>query len=203
MIDLYLWTTPNGRKPLIMLEETETPYRPVWVDISKGEQFEPHFLKISPNNRIPALADLDTGVSVFESAAILMYLAEKTGRFLPTEGQARMDVLQWSMWQMGGVGPMFGQAYHFKNSAPEKIPYAIKRYEDEAKRLVKVMDGQLEKTEYLGGDYSIADMLTYPWVAVVSGLGVSLDEFPNAKRWADAIAARPAVKRSMELKPPS
>jgi GST-like protein len=201
MIDLYYWPTPNGRKITIMLEETALPYRVVPVDIGRGEQFKPEFLAISPNNRMPAIVDdepLGGGVpiSVFESGAILMYLAEKTGQFMPQEPRGKYEVLQWLMWQMGGLGPMAGQAHHFRVYAPEKIQYGIDRYTNEVNRLYGVMDRRLSDREYLAGEYSIADMACWPWVVPWKTQGQNLDDFPNLKRWFDAISARPAVQRA-------
>jgi GST-like protein len=203
MIDLYYWTTPNGHKITIFLEETGLPYRIIPVNIGKGEQFKPDFLAISPNNRIPALVDPapkggGAPIAVFESGAMLVYLAEKTGRFLPAEGAARYDVLQWLFWQMGGLGPMSGQNNHFKNYAVEKLPYAIDRYLREVNRLYGVMDRRLADRAYLAGDYSIADMACYPWVVPWERQGQNIAEFPNLKRWLEAIAARPAVQRAYQ-----
>ena len=204
MIDLYYWPTPNGHKISIFLEETATPYRVVPVNIRKGEQFAPDFLKISPNNRMPAIVDTDgpggQPISIFESGAILLYLAEKTGKLMPSETRARFAVIQWLMFQMAGVGPMFGQAGHFRNAAPEKIPYAIERYTNETHRLCDVMDKRLADSPFLGGDYSIADIASYPWVVVA--LRREPDQLgarPNLKRWIDAIGERPAVKRGMAV----
>ena len=207
MIDFYTWTTPNGRKVSIMLEETGLPYEVHAVNIGKEEQFAPSFLKVSPNNRIPAIVDRDADagpVSVFESGAILVYLAEKTGKFLAPKGEQRAKTLEWLMWQMGGVGPMLGQASHFINTAPEKIPYAIDRYIGEAARLIKVLDNRLGEAAFMGGDYSIADMATYPWISVAFDLIRQakpdvVGEGANVKRWLDAIGARPAVQRGMEV----
>jgi GST-like protein len=201
VIDLYTWGTPNGRKVSIMLEEVGLPYEVLPIHIGQGDQFKPEFLAISPNNKIPAIVDRDNGQSVFESGAILIYLAEKTGKLLPTEPKARIDALQWLMFQMGGVGPMFGQTHHFHRFAKEKIPYAIDRYVGETKRLYGVMDTQLGKREYLAGDYSIADVATFPWVARWSwhGLEGGLKDFPNVTRWYDAIRARPAVQRGYNV----
>ncbi|PKQ02214.1 MAG: glutathione S-transferase [Alphaproteobacteria bacterium HGW-Alphaproteobacteria-12] len=207
MIDLYTWTTPNGRKVSIMLEETGLPYEVHPVNIGKDEQFAPSFLKVSPNNRIPAIVDRDADagpVSVFESGAILVYLAEKTGKFLAPKGEQRAKTLEWLMWQMGGVGPMLGQASHFINTAPEKIPYAIDRYIGEAARLIKVLDNRLGEATYMGGDYSIADMATYPWISVAFDLIAQakpdvVGEGANVRRWLDAVGARPAVQRGMEV----
>jgi GST-like protein len=203
MIDLYYWPTPNGHKITIFLEETGLPYRIVPVDIASGEQFKPEFLAISPNNRMPAIVDdapADGGapVSVFESGAILVYLAEKTGRFLPVEPRPRADVMQWLFWQMAGLGPMAGQNHHFSLYAPEKITYAIERYVRETNRLYGVADHQLSHREFLAGDYSIADMAAYPWVVPHERQGQNLDHFPNLKRWLQAIRSRPAVERAYE-----
>lgn len=199
MIDLYYWPTPNGRKISIMLEECELAYEVVPVDIGRGDQFEPEFLKISPNNRMPAIVDRDTQVSVFESGAILVYLAEKAGRLLPRDLQPRVDVLQWLFWQVGGLGPMAGQLSHFVNYAPEPVPYAKQRYADEYDRLLCVMDTRLEDREYLAGAYSIADIACFPWVANWQKLGADLNDFPHLRAWLDRLGARPAVARGMAL----
>lgn len=203
MIDLYTWTTPNGRKIHIMLEETGLAYRVHPVNIGKGDQFKPEFLKISPNNKIPAIVDTDgpdgKPYSLFESGAILMYLAEKTGKFWPQDMATKYRVVQWLMFQMGNVGPMFGQAGHFRQYAPEKIQYAIDRYSNETKRLYGVMDKHLGGVEYFAGDYSIADMAIFPWTQSHPFHGVDLNEFPNVKRWYDAIMARPAVQRGIKV----
>jgi GSH-dependent disulfide-bond oxidoreductase len=203
MIDFYTWTTPNGRKVSIMLEETGLPYRVHAIDISKGDQFKPEFVAINPNSKIPAIVDPEgpdgKPISIFESGAILIWLAEKTGQFLATDQRRRSEALQWLMFQMGGVGPMFGQAHHFRKFAPEPVPYAIERYTKEAQRLYGVLDRRLAEAPYLAGDYSIADMATYPWVARHEWQGVSLDEHPNVKRWFEAIGARPAVQRGMAV----
>jgi len=202
-IELYTWSTPNGRKVSIALEEMALPYRVHAIDIGKGHQFDPAFLKISPNNKIPAIVDSDgpdgRPISVFESGAILIHLAEKTGRFLPPGGRARTATLEWLMWQMGNFGPMLGQAHHFRRFAKEKLPYAIARYTDEARRLYGVLDRRLGAVEYLAGDYSIADMASLPWAARHPWQGVELEEYPNVKRWYDAQAERPAVRRGMEI----
>jgi GST-like protein len=203
MIDLYFWTTPNGYKPLIFLEESGLDHRIVPVNIAAGEQFEADFLAISPNNRIPAIvdqapADGRPSISVFESGAILHYLAEKTGRFLPTDPARRAEVIQWLFWQMGGLGPMAGQNHHFRNYAPEKIPYAINRYVDETARLYGVLDKRLGNREYVARDYSIADMAIYPWIAAHKSQGQDLNDFPNLKRWFEKIRRRPAVIRAYE-----
>ncbi len=205
MIDLYTFTTPNGRKPAILLEELAMPYTIYSVNISKGEQFAPEFLAISPNNKIPAIVDRDShDLAVFESGAILIYLAEKTGKLLPNRGEERIKAIEWLMFQMASVGPMFGQLGHFRNAAPEPLPYALDRYEKEALRLLGVMDGQLAKTPYLAGDYSIADIATFPWVAAAktSYLGLSFDQFPNVQRWVEALKARPAVQVGMDVLKP-
>jgi len=203
MIDLYSWPTPNGHKVHIMLEETGLPYNVHPVNIQTGDQFKPEFLAISPNNRIPAIVDSEgpdgKPLSIFESGAILIYLAEKSGQFLPSDPRKRVDVLQWLMWQMGGVGPMFGQANHFRSYAPEPIPYAIDRYTKEVRRLYGVMEKQLADRSYLAGDYSIADMMTYPWTLLYKRYEVEMSEYPHVQRWQEAIGARPAVQRGMEV----
>ncbi|MDA0219717.1 MAG: glutathione S-transferase N-terminal domain-containing protein [Proteobacteria bacterium] len=199
MIELYTWGTPNGRKISIMLEEVGLPYTVHAIDIGKDEQFAPDFLKISPNNRIPAIVDTEgpdgAPISVFESGAILIYLAEKTGRLLPAEPHARIAVLEWLMFQMGGVGPMFGQANHFIKFAKEDVPYGKKRYRDEAMRLLGVMDRRLAEIDHLAGDYSIADIATCPWVMRAEWYDVDWAQFPRVKQWCDTIGARPAVQR--------
>jgi GST-like protein len=204
VIDLYTWGTPNGRKISVMLEEVDLPYQVFPINITKGEQHDPDFLKISPNNKIPAIVDSDgpggEPISLFESGAILIYLAEKTGKFYPTDARARYAVLEWLMFQMGGVGPMFGQAHHFRRFAPEQIPYAVDRYTNETKRLYGVMDKRLADHAYLAGDdYTIADIATFPWAARHEWQGVDLADFPNLKRWYDAIWDRPAVKKGFEV----
>lgn len=204
MIDLHYWTTPNGHKVTIFLEEAGTPYRIVPVNISAGDQFKPDFLKIAPNNRIPAIVDSapsDGGapISLFESGAILHYLAEKTGQFLPADIRGRTEVMQWLFWQMGGLGPMAGQNHHFVQYAPERIPYAIKRYVDETHRLYGVLDKQLADREFIARDYSIADMACYPWIVSHERQQQNLDDFPHLKRWFHAIKARPAVERAYAL----
>lgn len=203
MIDLYFWPTPNGLKLKLFLEETGLAYRQVPVDIGAGDQFKPEFLAISPNNRIPALVDhapADGGVplSLFESGAMLLYLAEKTGRFLPVDPRGRAQVLQWLFWQVGGLGPMAGQNGHFSVYAPEEVPYAIDRYTRETHRLYRVLDRQLQGRDFIAGDYSIADMACYPWIVPHAAHGQDLAEFPQLRRWFDAIAARPATQRSYE-----
>jgi GST-like protein len=206
VIDLYTWTTPNGRKASIMLEECALPYRTHPINIGKNEQFAPDYVAINPNGKIPALVDSDgpggRPITIFESGAILIYLAEKTGRFMPKDPHARMAAIQWLMFQMGGVGPMFGQVHHFLRAAPEKVPYAIERYTKETRRLYGVLDGRLKAAAYLAGEYSIADIATYPWVARHDWHQVDLNGFPGVKRWYDAIGARPAVIRGMAVPPP-
>ncbi|HEY9871964.1 MAG TPA: glutathione S-transferase N-terminal domain-containing protein [Candidatus Obscuribacterales bacterium] len=199
MIDLYTFTTPNGRKVSVMLEEVSLPYNVHKIDISKGDQFTPEYVAINPNSKIPAIIDHDTDMTVFESGAILIYLAEKTGKFLPAEQKIRFQVLEWLMLQMASVGPMFGQLNHFKRFAPEKIPYAIERYEKETLRLYGVLDKQLADKEFICNDYSIADMATYPWVATYEFQGLTLDNHPNLKRWFETIQQRPAVQRGMAV----
>ena len=204
MIELYTWGTPNGRKISVMLEECGLDYQVFPVNISKDEQFEPDFLKISPNNKIPAIVDHDgpggKPIPVFETGAILIYLAQKTGQFLPADPHAFTDVMQWLMWQMGGAGPMMGQAHHFRRFAPEKIPYAIDRYTNETRRLYGVADKQLSQHDWLAADqYSIADIATFPWIARHEWQGMELADFPNLKRWYDAIWARDAVKKGFEV----
>ena len=199
MIDLYTFTTPNGRKASIMLEEVELPYNVHKIDITKNDQFSPEYIAINPNSKIPAIFDRDTDITVFESGAILMYLAEKTGKLLPTDQKKRYLVIEWLMLQMGSVGPMFGQLNHFKKFAPEKIEYAIARYEKETLRLYGVLDSQLKDNEYICGDYSIADIATYPWVAVYEFQGLTLDNHPNLKRWVEKVQQRPAVQRGMKV----
>ena len=204
MIDVYSWPTPNGRKIHIMLEECGLEYNAHPVNIGKGEQFEPDFLKISPNNRIPAITDSDgpdgKPISLFESGAILIYLADKTGQFLPTEPRAKYETLQWLMFQMGGVGPMFGQSNPFSHYAVDKIPYAIDRYVNECKRLYGVMDTRLGEVDYLAGaDYTIADIATHPWAQGYERRGVDINDYPNVKRWVEVIHERPAVIRGVEV----
>ena len=204
MIDLYYWTTPNGHKITMFLEEAGLPYTLCPVNISAGEQFAPTFLAVSPNNKIPAIVDhapLDGGapLSVFESGAILQYLAEKTGRFLPAGVRGRTEVMEWLFWQMGGLGPMLGQNHHFLQYAPEPLPYAIERYVKEAERLYGVLDDRLADREFVAGEYSIADMACYPWIVPHRRQRVDIGEFPNVKRWFDAIRMRPATQRAYEL----
>jgi GST-like protein len=202
MIQLYTWATPNGKKVSVMLEEVELSYEVHPINIAKGDQLKPEYLAINPNNKIPAIIDTDgpggKPLKLFESGAILMYLAEKTGKFLPQEMAKRYEVIQWLMFQMGGVGPMFGQANYFYR-LEEKVPFAIDRYYKEAIRLYKVLEQTLGQRDYLAGDYSIADIATYPWVGRHEGHNVKLEEFPNVKRWFETISQRPAVKRGMAV----
>ncbi|MEJ5979013.1 glutathione binding-like protein [Novosphingobium sp. PS1R-30] len=205
MIDLYYWTTPNGHKITLFLEETGIPYRITPVDIGKGEQFLPYFLSIAPNNRIPAIVDdepADGGapISVFESGAILQYLAEKTGKLIPSDPRGRTETLQWLFWQMGGLGPMAGQNNHFRYAAPEQIPYAVTRYTNETNRLYGVLDKRLADRPFLAGeDYSIADIASYPWVVPWERQGQVLGDFPNLQRWFETIRERPATERAYAL----
>jgi GST-like protein len=199
MIDLYTWTTPNGRKVSIALEEFGLPYKSHPIDISKDEQFAPAFLKISPNNRIPAIVDNDNGMSLFESGAILIYLADKTGKLMPKQGEDRYRVMEWLMWQMGGIGPMLGQVHHFVKYNKGKAPYAEERYSKEALRLYGVLDRRLEGREFLVGDYSIADIATWPWISRFEWQEIDMNKFPNVKRWYTAIANRPAVQRGYKV----
>lgn len=203
MIDLYTWSTPNGRKVSIMLEELVMPYNVHAIDIGKGEQSEAGFVAISPNSKIPAIVDSDgpdgRPFALFESGAILLYLADKTGRLLPAGKSQRFEAIQWLMFQMGGVGPMFGQTHHFLRAAPEPVPYAIDRYSKETRRLYGVLDRHLANREWLGAEYSVADIATFPWTARHEWHKVDLAEFPNVKRWYDRIAARPAVQRGMKV----
>ena len=204
MVDLYTWTTPNGRKVSVMLEECGIPYDVHPIDIGKGQQFGPEFLAICPNAKIPAIADRETGVSLFESGAILIYLAEKAGRLLTTTGAPRAATLSWLMWQMANVGPMFGQARHFASVAPERLPYAIDRYVTESARLLRVMDDRLAQAEYLAGDYTIADIATYPWVTagfetIKSIKPDVVGEGAHVARWLATIGSRAAVARGMAV----
>lgn len=199
MIDLYFWPTPNGRKISIMLEECDLEYNTIRVDIGAGDQFKPEFLRISPNNRMPAIVDQDTGISIFEGGAILIYLAEKAGQLLPDDQQGRFEVLQWLFWQAGGLGPMAGQLSHFVNYTKEPIPYARDRYFKEYDRLLAVMDVRLRDRDYLAGDYSIADIASFPWVLPYKRYGQDLDRFRNLRRWFDSIKNRPAVRRGTDL----
>lgn len=201
MIDLYAWNTPNGYKISIALEEFELDYTTIPVDIGAGEQFKPDFLRISPNNKIPAIVDHDgpgcEPISVFESGAILLYLAEKSGGLISPEPRRRWLTIQWLMFQMGSLGPMLGQTGHFRNSAPEPVPYAVKRYTTEAGRLFSVLDRRLGESEYLAGEYSIADIACWPWVRPIERLGHGFQDYPNLERWFDAISDRPAVDRGL------
>lgn len=204
MIELYYWTTPNGHKITIFLEESGVPYAIKPVNIGKGDQFDPEFLRISPNNKIPAIVDhapADGGspISVFESGAILQYLAEKTGKFLPRELRGRFETMQWLFWQMGNLGPMLGQNHHFLTYAPEKIPYAIERYLKETERLYDVLDTRLADREFIAGEYSIADMAAYPWTVSHKRQQIDLDTFSNVKRWFETISVRPAVQRAYRI----
>lgn len=202
-IELYFWPTPNGQKVSIMLEETGLPYEVRFVNIGKGEQFEPGFLKISPNNRMPAIIDPagpgGEPISVFESGAILQYLGRKTGKFYPSDERARIEVDQWLFWQMAGLGPMAGQAHHFRNYAPEKIPYGIERYTNEVNRLYGVLNRRLADREFIAGDYSIADMASVGWIKPYKNQGQDIEDFPHLKRWFETVMARPAVIKGMEL----
>ncbi|MBU6450030.1 MAG: glutathione S-transferase N-terminal domain-containing protein [Rhodospirillales bacterium] len=203
MIELYYWTTPNGHKVSIFLEETGLEYKIFPVNISKGDQFKPDFLKFAPNNRIPAIRDMapeDGGapLGIFESGAVLEYLADKTGKFLPKAPRARFNVLQWLYWQMGGLGPMAGQNHHFVQYAPERIPYAMERYVKETNRLYGVLNKQLEGKDYIAGEYSIADMASYPWIVPYERQQQRLEDFPNLQAWFKRMAARPAVQRAYE-----
>lgn len=199
MIELYYWPTPNGQKISVMLEEVGLEYEVRPLNIGAGDQFGPEFLRISPNNRMPAIVDTDTGISVFEGGAILIYLAEKSEMLLPEEQAARFDVLQWLFWQAGGLGPMAGQLSHFVNYTKEDIPYAHKRYTNEYDRLLAVMDVRLRNREYLAGDYSIADIACFPWVMPYRRLGNDLDKFTHLRRWFDTLKARPALQRGIDL----
>ncbi len=201
MLHLHLWTTPNGYKPLILLEELAVPHTLHPVDIGSNIQKSPAFLAINPNGRIPALVDDDAdGATIFESGAILVYLAEKFRRFLPSNGHARAEVMSWLMWQMGGVGPMFGQAYHFTN-AKRDDNYGLERYRNEANRLLTVLESRLANHDFMAADYSIADMATLPWIRIVGGLGLSLENFPGTARWVKRLEARPAVARALAWQP--
>jgi GST-like protein len=203
MIDLYTWTTPNGRKVSIMLEECGLPYTVHPVNIGQGDQFKPEFVAINPNSKIPAIVDSDgpdgRPYAMMESGAILLYLAGKTGKFLPQSVRGKYDAMQWLMFQMGGVGPMFGQVHHFLRSAKEMVPYAIERYTKETRRLYGVLNDRLKSHEYLAGEYSIADIATYPWVARFEWHKTDLADFPHVKRWFDKLSARPAVQRGMAV----
>lgn len=202
-IDLYYWPTPNGWKISIYLEEVGLPYRVIPINIMAGDQFKPEFLAISPNNKMPAIVDPEgpdgEPLSLFESGAILLYLAEKTGQLFPQNPRDRYQVIQWLMFQMGGIGPMLGQAHHFRQYAPEQIPYAINRYTNEATRLYRVLDKQLGQSEFIAGDYSIADIAIFPWIVSYPNQGQSLEDYPNVKRWFEAINDRPAVQRGLAV----
>jgi GST-like protein len=203
MIDLYSWATPNGHKIHIMLEECGLPYRVHPVDIGAGDQFKPEFLRISPNNKIPAIVDAEgpdgQAISLFESGAILIYLASKTGKFLPADVRGKYRALEWLMFQVGHIGPMFGQAHHFRQYAQERIEYAINRYTNEARRLYGVLDKRLASVPFLAGDYTVADMAVFPWTRSHANQGVDLADYPNVKRWFDEISARPAVQRGVQV----
>lgn len=199
MIDLYTWGTPNGRKVSIMLEEVGLEYETHAVNIGEDEQLAPEFLKISPNNKIPAIVDRDTGIAMMESGAILLYLAKKTGQLMPTDEKGYWKAMEWLMWQMGGAGPMLGQVHHFVKFNPGKAPYAEERYSNEGRRLYGVLDRQLADNEYMAGAYSVADIATWPWISRFEWQQMDLNEFPNVKRWYVAIAERPAVQRGYHL----
>ncbi len=199
MIELHTFGTPNGHKISIVLEELGLAYNVHKVDITKGQQSTPEYMAINPNSKIPAIVDTDTGITVFESGAILLYLAEKTGQLLPRETEKRFEVIEWLMFQMAGVGPMFGQVNHFKKFAPEKIQYAIDRYTNETKRLQKVLETRLQGREYICGAYSIADIATYPWIAAHEFMGIPIDDMPELTRWSHTMAERPAVQRGMKV----
>ncbi len=205
MIELYTWGTPNGKKASIMLEEVALPYNLHPINIGQGDQFKPEYIAINPNSKIPAITDTDgpggKPINIFESGAILIYLAEKTGKLLPRDPAARIETIEWLMFQMGGVGPMFGQAHHFLRQVKEPNPYGAERYTKETRRLYGVLNARLGKVDYLAGDYSIADVATYPWVARHEWHLVDLQEFPNVARWFAAISARPAVQRGMKVPP--
>ena len=203
MIDLYFWPTPNGYKVTVMCEELGLKYNVIPVNIGAGDQFKPEFLKISPNNRMPAIIDHDgpdgKPIAIFESGAILMYLAEKTGKLMPSDTRGKYDVIQWLMFQMASVGPMLGQAHHFRRYAPEKLEYAIDRYTNEARRIYNVIDKRLSEAPYLAGEYSIADIATYPWLVPHTMQGQDLADFPHLKKWYDGIRERPAVQRGFAV----
>jgi len=204
MIELYYWPTPNGWKISIALEELGLAYSVKYVDIGKGDQFKPEFLAISPNNKMPGIVDRDPmgggdPLAIFESGAILLYLAEKTGRLMPKDVRGRYDVIQWLVWQVAGLGPMLGQAHHFRGYAPEQIPYAIERYTNEAHRLYSVLNRRLEGREYVCGEYTIADIACWPWIVPYERQGQKLEEFPNLQRWFAAVKSRPAVTRGMAV----
>ncbi len=199
MIDLYTAATPNGRKPAIMLEEVGLPYTIHKVNLSEGEQFKPDYVLLNPNSKIPTIVDREAGITVFESGAILIYLADKTGQFLPAEPDDRSRAIEWLMFQMASVGPTFGQLSHFMNSAPEPLPYAIRRYEKETQRLCSVLDRHLEQREFIAGDYSIADIATVPWVAAHEYFELAINDYPHLLRWLTTLQQRPAVQKGMAL----
>jgi GST-like protein len=203
MLDAYVWTTPNGYKALLLLEELGVPYTPHWVNIMQGEQHAPEFLAINPNHKIPAIVDRDTGATVFESGAIAIYLAEKTGRLLAPSGPDRYTALQWVFFNVGGTGPFIGQLGHFTKFAPEKVPYAIDRYRKETERLLGVLDRRLGQVPFLAGEYSIADLMNITWARAASRFDVDLTPYANVTRWLDELEARPAVARALALKPDS
>lgn len=203
MIDLYTWATPNGHKAQIMLEEIGLPFEVHPIDITSGTQFDPQYLKLNPNNKVPTIVDRDGPAgrpfAVFESGAILLYLAEKIGKLLPRDPEGRSRAVQWLMWQMGGLGPMLGAAQHFHRYAPRPVPYALERYTKECYRLLDVMERQLGETEYLAGEYSIADVACFPWIRIHKMGGLTLEHYPNVRRWYGAIRARPAVERGLKI----
>lgn len=199
MIDLYTWTTPNGRKVSILLEELDVEYKVHPIDISKDEQFAPDFLAIAPNNRIPAIVDHETGISMMETGAIMQYLAEKTGRFLATDQETRWKTIEWLNWQMGGLGPMAGQTHHFVKYNPGKAPYAEERYQNETKRLYGVLEKRLDGRDYIAGEYSIVDMACWPWISRFEWQGINLTEYKNLTRWYTTIAQRPAVQKGYQV----
>ena len=199
MIDLYTWGTPNGRKVSIALEELSLPYRTVPINITQDEQFSPEFLAVAPNNKIPAIVDHDTGIRLMESGAILFYLAEKTGKLMPGDGPGRYAVMEWLMWQMGGLGPMLGQVHHFVRFNPGKAPYAEERFANEARRLYRVLNDRLAEREFVAGDYSIADIAIWPWISRFEWQQIDLHAYPNVERWYLAIAERPAVQRGYDV----
>ena len=201
MLQLYFFPSPNGLKPLILLEECGLPYELRQVNILRGEQFTPEFLAISPNNRIPALVDTERGVAIFESGAILVYIAKLAGRFMPAGTAERFDVLQWLFWQVGGLGPMAGQAHHFRCFAPEVVPYGVRRYTDECNRLYGVLERRLQDRDYVAGDYSIADMAIWPWIVMHERQGQRLEDFPRIAAWFERIRQRPAVRRAYAAGP--
>jgi GST-like protein len=202
MLDAYVWTTPNGYKALLLLEELGVPYTPRWVNIMKGEQHAPEFLAINPNNKVPAIVDHDAGVTVFESGAIAVYLAEKTGRLLAPSGQDRYTALEWVCFNVGGTGPMVGQLGYFAHYAPEKVPHAIDRYRKETERLLRVLDRRLGEAQFLAGAFSIADLMNITWARAAGRFDVDLAAYPNVTRWLGEVEARPAVARALALKPP-